>query len=74
MLSDGVSKMWLLRIDHGLDIFGAENHVELLDHLIRREMIEDDSDINKARVRAAVEHALKHMDDEPSEDEDDLDE
>jgi hypothetical protein len=65
---DGVSKLWILRIAGGaLNLHGVKDRVEAIDHLIRCEMLADDSDASKARVRAAVEEALKHMDEWPTE-------
>lgn len=61
---DGVSKLWVLRIDRGaLDLHGVKDRVEAIDHLIRCEMVADRSLSNKEKLRAAVESALKHMDD-----------
>lgn len=66
---DGVSKLWVMRIDRGtLNLHGVKDRVEAVDHLIRCEMLADNSDDNKARVRAAVELALKHMDEDESTD------
>jgi hypothetical protein len=68
---DGVSKLWVMRYRRGaLDLAGFATNLEAVEQLVRIEMVADDSEANKARIRAAVEFALKHMDEcaeEPSD-------
>jgi hypothetical protein len=60
---DGVSKIWIMDRDHGaLRIGGFRSRIEAIDSLIRREMVRDDGEANKAAIRLAVEEALRHMD------------
>lgn len=59
---DGVSKIWLVDRDHGaLNLDGFGSNIQAIDRLIRREMIRDDGEKNKAAIRLAVEDALRHL-------------
>ena len=74
-LSDGVSRIWMLRVDHGLDINGFKDEFEIIDWLVRVLMSKSYSQTDKDKVRTTVEEALKHMDEpEERDDSDDEDE
>lgn len=62
---DGVSKLWVTRIDkRSLDVDGFDDEAEAIGALIRCAMVRDSSDAAKARIRAAVDDALRHMDED----------
>jgi hypothetical protein len=63
---DGVSKVWIVRIGPGqaLDVDGFPGDVEAIDRLIRHAVVRDSGEAMKARIRAAVDDALEHMDDD----------
>ena len=64
-IHDGVSKVWVLRRDHGLDVDGYRNDVEAIDRLIRHALT---AGVPRSDIEAAVAHALRHLDeDEPDE-------
>lgn len=69
--NDGVSKIWIMRTLHGLDIDGFKMPVDAIAQLVRGEMVKDSSRKNKALIRERVEEALRHMDERPSEDDGD---
>lgn len=71
--NDGVSKIWIMRTRHGLDLDGFKTPVDAIAQLVRSEMVKDDSDKNKALIRERVEKALRHMDERPSQDDGDDD-
>ncbi len=58
-IHDGVSKLWVMNRDHGLDLSGFKTEVEAIDHLVRMALVKR---VSPETVRAAVEHALKHLD------------
>jgi hypothetical protein len=58
-ISDGVSKLWVMRCDRGLDLHGVKDELEAIDHLVRCALLKD---VDKDVIRHAVEHALKHLD------------
>lgn len=62
---DGVSKLWVTRIDNrSLDVDGFDDDVEAIGALIRHALVRDHSDAMKSRIRAAVDDALKHIDED----------
>ncbi len=60
-MHDGVSKLWVLRRDTGLDLSGFQNELEAIDHLVRCALLRDAS---KGRIQAVVNEALTHLDEE----------
>lgn len=62
-MNDGVSNLWVVRCERGLDIDGFKDEFEAIDRLIRRVLVKD-GDAAKARIRAVVEDALRHMDED----------
>jgi hypothetical protein len=58
-LHDGVSKLWVMNRDHGLDLSGFKTELEAIDHLVRVALVKK---VTKGEVRAAVEKALTHLD------------
>lgn len=65
-MSDGVSKVWVLDREHGLDLSGFTSEVEAIDHLVRVALVKH---VPKEQLRSAVEHALTHLDPVPAEEE-----
>jgi len=64
--NDGVSKIWVMRTKHGLDIDGFKTPVDAIAQLVRSEMGRDSTPEHKALIRDRVEEALRHMDEPPS--------
>lgn len=62
-MHDGVSKIWVMRVVHGLNIDGFKTEIQVIEHMVRCAMLNDDSDAAKTTIRATVEKALRHMDD-----------
>ena len=60
-IHDGVSKIWVMSRDRGLDLSGFKTEVDAIDHLVRVALVKN---VAPETVRAAVEHALKRLDDE----------
>lgn len=63
MLSDGVSKLWVLRREHGLNISGFTSEAEAIGYLIRHALSFGPPEA-KAQIESAVAEALKHLDPE----------
>jgi hypothetical protein len=61
-IHDGVSKLWVLRRDTGLDLHGCRNELEAIDHLVRCALL---NDATKESIQQAVTKALTHLDPEP---------
>ena len=59
-IHDGVSKLWVMnRVDGWAMTSGFKTEVEAIDHLVRVALVKR---VSPETVRAAVEHALKHLD------------
>ncbi len=75
--SDGVSKLWILTIDRrALDVEGYTDEHEAIDRLIRHRLTfttwsNEALEAEKAHIRAKVEKALTHLDDDEKEDSED---
>jgi len=63
-MHDGVSKLWVMNRDGGLDLSGFQDEVEAIDHLVRVALLKK---IPKERIQEAVAKALKHLDPRPRE-------
>jgi hypothetical protein len=63
-LKDGVSKLWVMRRDTGLDLSGFKDECEAIDHLVRAALLKD---IAKEKIQDVVAKALTHMDPTPRE-------
>ena len=59
-MSDGVSKVWVMNREHGLDLSGFTSEVEAIDHLVRVALVKR---VPKDQILVAVEKALAHLDD-----------
>jgi hypothetical protein len=62
-LSDGVSKLWILRAGSGLNIQGHKDDLEAIDALIRHALVFGPADM-KRRIEKTAANALKHLEDE----------
>lgn len=62
-LSDGVSKLWVVRARGGLQLEGYHNEIEAIDGLIRHALSFGPPD-TRAKIEAAVADALKHRDED----------
>ena len=64
--NDGVSKLWVMRAERGLDIKGYDGEVGAIGALIRHLLVRTCNtrhiDEVKAEIMAGVEKALRHMD------------
>lgn len=63
-LRDGVSKLWILRAECGLDMDGYRDEIEAIDALVRMALVRGTVDA-KPKIEAAVAEALKHLDPKP---------
>lgn len=64
---DGVSKLWIVRAQRGLDVDGFNDEVEAIGALIRRAITWGGPDV-KARISAAVGEALRHDEEDSARD------
>lgn len=67
-MHDGVSKLWIVRADRGLDVDGFDNEISAIDRLVRRALMAapiGTVDDVKARINATVAEALTHLDPKP---------
>ena len=62
-MSDGVSRLWILRRNGALDIEGFKDELGI-DALIRHALIYKGPEM-KQLIEDTVKHALTHLDDEP---------
>jgi hypothetical protein len=63
-LNDGVSKLWVMRRDRGLDLSGFADECEAIDHLVRVALLKD---VTKERLQEVVTKALTNLDPKPRE-------
>lgn len=74
--SNSVDRFFLIDSKRrGIDLDSTKDRVTMIDHLVRCELVEVDAadlETRKTAIRDAVEHALRHLDDdEPWDDGDD---
>lgn len=69
-MHDGVSKVWIMRADFGLNITGCKSDIEAIDALIRHALTFGPPE-TKAAIEAAVAEALTHLDPKPEADTED---
>ena len=70
-MHDGVNRLWILRVNRGLDLDGFPSELEAIDWLIRHMLVRSsDRAVVKHSVRSTVEHALRHLDEEDADTDD----
>lgn len=66
-MHDGVSKLWVVRANEGLDVDGYKDESEAIGALIRQALSFGPLE-TRAKIEAAVAKALTHLDEKPKED------
>jgi hypothetical protein len=61
-MHDGVSKVWVMNREYGLDLSGFKTEIEAIDHLVRVALLKR---FSKEQILEAVDKALKHLDERP---------
>lgn len=58
-MHDGVSKLWIVRREGGLQVSGQKDELEAIDHLIRCALVRGTAD--RDAIERTVNRALRHM-------------